>query len=163
MEPLVNYRLLAGQLTQTEFAFFLQETVTKLNARDMFTKLLYDKFKKSPNIVRSFTNIITNIIRNRENIEASPRPNTISQLPSPIISECGSYLEMNEYFKVGQSCRKLYVALQKNPNIIRCNISPSSIITQCPRSYSFQIFPNCQNLNIDTKYFESLSFQNQSV
>ena len=46
MEPLVNYRLLSDQLTQTEFVSFLQQTVITLNTREIFTKSLYDKFQQ---------------------------------------------------------------------------------------------------------------------
>ena len=93
MESLINYRLLSDRLTQTEFVSFLEQSIVKLNARELFSKLLYDQFKKSPNYIKSFTNLITNIIRDRDQPDPSifPLPTVISELPSPLISECASY------------------------------------------------------------------------
>ena len=166
MEPLINYRLLSDRLTQTEFISFLQQSITTLNARKLFTKLLYDKFKQSPNITKSFTNIISNIIRNREQPDPSisSLPTTISELPSSLISECGSYLQMEEYFKFSQSCCKINLSLHQHPKLIQCAITPTSKIAKCPRSHSLKIFRNSEKLIIDTKYFyDNLSFQNQSI
>ena len=167
MEPLINYRLLSDRLTQTEFITFLQLSITKLNARELFTKLLYDKFKQSPNFTQSFTNIIANIIRDRElpDSSSSPSPTSITQLPSSLISACGAYLEMEEYFAFSQSCCKIYLSLHQQPMLTKCAVTPTSKIAKCPRSFPLSIFRNSKQLTIDTGYFynNNLSFNNQVI
>ena len=152
MEPLINYRLLSDQLTQAEFISFIQQSITKLNAGSTIIRALYDYFKQSPDEIKPFMNIITNIIRNRREPDLSiyPAQRSISKLPASMISLCGSYLRMEDYFKFGQSCRKIYISLQQQPRLTECRIiSKTKLPPFLPSFYPFKIFKNSKTLSID--------------
>ena len=162
MEELLNFRLLSDELTQTEYISFLTQSVLHSNARSIITKCLFESLKTTPKKIIPFNNIISNIIQKRdedeENESTTTPTNNISNLPSSLISECGSFLKMDEYFRFSQCNRKTYIALHQQPKLIE--FLPDSL----PSTYNLKIFRNCQKIDIDSVYFnDSLSVRNQAT
>ena len=166
MDSLINFRLLADELTQTEFIFFLQNIASTSDGRKTILSCLFKANIGTPHLIRKFTNVISNIINKRQNdddnhsmdVETTTTTSTITYLlPFALISECASYLQMTEYFKSGRCNRKTYLALRKQPKL-------TSLLTQkvIPRSFKFNVFRNCQKIILNTQLFmDSVTFQNQ--
>ena len=181
MEPLINFRSLVDELSQSEFTSFLAQCVIQLNAKEIFIKSLFDAFQISPTKITPFSNIISNIIHKRglqkenniNNMDDDVLPNIndinnnnlhqqqITNLPSSLLSECGSYLNTKEYFRFCLTNRKIYIALHQQPKLSTLWIKKKHRKIQ---SNPFKVFRNCEILAVDTQTFnESLSFENQSI
>ena len=115
MEPLINFRLLADELSSTEFILFLKTIASTTNGRQQILKGLFQQNITKPDAIITHNQVISTIINKRDNtgdqsidIDATCK---LINLPYALTSECASYLEIHEYFKFARCDRKTYLAL----------------------------------------------------
>ena len=169
MDTLIYFRSLCDQLTQTEFTSFIQTILKKPEGKQIMTKWIFQALKNTPNDIVPFTNMISNIIKNRPKHHLPhqsvviPQPSRINHLPSPLISECASYLKFNEYFNFIKTNRKTYISLHQHPKIIELEII-CKYFNRIPRTYKLSLFRNSESLVIVPSFFNhAISFKNQST
>ena len=172
MEPLINFRLLADELSSSEFILFIQTIASTTNGRQQIIQGLFQQnMTKSPTTINRYNNIISNIINKRQNannhdiaIESETTTASLFNLPYALISESASFLEMREYFTFARCNRKTYLALYQQPKL---SCSPFEIFVNCneskiPPSFQYNVFRNCQSVEINTALFtDTIPFQNQ--
>ena len=166
MEKLINFRSLCDQLTETEYVFFLEQIIAIPDVKKAINQAIFALFKQSPNKIQPFTNLISHIIQGRKNKKnKTPSKTTrFGQLPSPLISECASYLKMREYLNLSKCNRRTYVSLYQKPRLTQCILTNNCWLMQHPQWYSLSVFRNCQTLTIDTETFnQKLTWKNQSI
>ena len=155
---LIRFRKLDSELTDDEFFHKFCKTI----GRETIVSALYNQFKKNLNETKRATTIQSNIMLKREK---KPQQQTsydcIDQLPSELISECGSWLHFEEYFKFGRCNRNIYYSLYSHPKIHR--LALGDIIHKLPQSANLCAFRNIKELTMNIKSFNELSSLNKAT
>ena len=97
MEREIKFRLLQDQLTDNEFKIFVMNVI-KSFSRKFIVSALFEYFKSNKN-KNNYLNdtiiLISNILKSRKNKKSQPKSNCIHKLPSQLIGNTSSFLNLN--------------------------------------------------------------------
>ena len=169
MEHLVRFRMLTNQLDNKEFVLFLSRLIQKHNGRALIMRCLFEHFLQSNDnqkelAISPITNIISNIITSRDPnkpIDNGLSLDSITKLPSALISETASYLKAPEYIIFSRCNRKIYVSCNSPCKIYHM---PTCLLKRYPESASMQKFKSLKQLGLNIRYFNTkISMSNQAT
>eukprot|EP01083_Nonionella_stella_P294178 1000285_1 len=161
MEELIEFTLLLEQLDEDELVQYLAVSM-KHYGHSLFRKLFFHYFMNHRTDIKEHTQYVSDIINARKD-----KPNLctkgpyIDQLPSTLIAECASYLQLNEYVLFAQSNRQIFVSTNKPFKLYQLT---ESALRKCPQSMSMRKFRAVKSIHICIQNFhQRLSIPNQSV
>eukprot|EP01083_Nonionella_stella_P285484 971698_1 len=160
MEELIEFTLMIKQLDDNELVQFLSQSL-KNHGASLFGKLFFNYFMHHCHRteIKSHTQCLMDIINAREEkpsiITSRDR---IDHLPSTLISECASYLPLNEYVLFSQTNRQIFVSSHKPFKLYELS---SSAFHKCPQTTSMHKFKSVKSISFDIN--EKISTANQSI
>eukprot|EP01084_Bolivina_argentea_P269566 458175_1 len=163
MEEVIRFRLLVNELQDKEFNIFLNKLSHDEIISIMLKGFIYIHEENLNSNVSNINNIIYNIIKLRQSNQPAITDNKLNivninkqktvqkiklnELPSTIIRECASYLDVDDYLDFAQCDGSLYVA---------CN-SPCSLqsldMTQYGYPADLSRFPLLKTICVDPEEF----------
>eukprot|EP01083_Nonionella_stella_P174093 602496_1 len=160
MEELIEFTLMLNQLDDNELIEFLSQSL-KNHGASLFGKLFFNYFMHPYHRteIQDHTQCLMDIINAREE---QPNRTTsharIDHLPSTLISECASYLPLNQYVLFSQTNRQIFVSTHKPFQLYHL---PSSAFRDCPQTTSMHKFKSVKSISLDIN--EKISIANQSI
>eukprot|EP01084_Bolivina_argentea_P315175 545986_1 len=158
MEELIRFRLLVEKLTDEEFELFTLKLI-QLYGKNIIISSLFDHFnnhnqktnEQKQYTMTDITNIINQIINSRKKIKKDIVNNkkdklsvtNIAQLPSNLISETASFLDMLDYHSFQMTNRIIYVSCNSPCNLKTLFIAPYN------NHINFHHYPFIEDLSID--------------
>eukprot|EP01083_Nonionella_stella_P174092 602493_1 len=165
MEELIEFTLMLNQLDDNELIEFLSQSL-KNHGASLFGKLFFNYFMHHCHRteIKSHTQCLMDIINAREEKPSRiTSHDRIDHLPSTLISECASYLPLNQYVLFSQTNRQIFVSTHKPFQLYHL---PSSAFRDCPQTTSMHKFKSVKSICIDMGDFnQEISTQsaNQSL
>eukprot|EP01083_Nonionella_stella_P178118 628265_1 len=136
LQNVVQFKVLLDTLSMDEFDSFYSELTSVCDKRETITKslfyLLLHENKHNSDVYESTANrIVKNIIDRRKPIHDPNKPLTPSYpvsfnaVPSIMISECASYLQLSEVTRLSLCNRHSYISCKSIPTSITSITNPS--------------------------------------
>ena len=166
----INFRSLADQLTDTEFATFVREIITQYDRSVILTPIFNHYLRHnaaSPNqqVLDELISIIKRIMTQRKPAKESgsgegPKPATMLSLSSALIGEIGSLLDQKSHTRFSRCCRDIHIACESPFCTLR---SLSLLGTDSYERVNLQRYAQIRSLRLDVNLFQHLPLPSSGI
>eukprot|EP01083_Nonionella_stella_P092263 258224_1 len=140
MQPLIRLRLLASRLTQHELQHLIQSVIESYTAEQILSLIFnhfvlkYQQTKEHDNDVSRIIQMISNVLNARKKTKSTFKPACgvspkikIDAIPSDMIGECASFLQVSDYVSFSKCNRRTYIGCNSPVTLQSFSLTHESI------------------------------------
>ena len=147
----VRFRYLANQLSKSEKLDCIIQLINEPD--EIITTALFKHFVYNETDAKNVNDMISTIIRKRDEILDEPQEHKLDMIPSPLIAHIGSFLNQWDYIDLSKSNRSIYLGCNEPNMMQQLRLYDDH---ECS-NIKLKLYPSIKYFHLELQHFNKLS------